>query len=139
MCFKRIWVLQLVSIVVQIPVNLFQLMFLNSLIMFFKSSIFFDSCIIKTKMILVSSFLKREVCFYLSRELKLLTLSLGRLIHRFFIITFYWSIVAFQCCVSFCCTVKWISHTYTYISCFFRFISDLDHHRTLDRVPCAIQ
>ena len=139
MCFKRMWVLQLVSIVVQIPVNLFQLMFLNCLIMFFKSFIFFDPCIIKTKMILVSSFLKREVCFYLSRELKLLTLSLGRLIHRFLKITFYWSIVAFQCCVSFCCTVKWISHTYTYISCFFRFISDLDHHRTMDRVPCAIQ
>ena len=32
-----------------------------------------------------------------------------------FLINFYWSIDALECCVSFYCRAKWISHTYTYI------------------------
>ena len=38
-------------------------------------------------------------------------------------INFYWGIVAFQCCISFYCTAKWISYTYTYIPSFLDFCS----------------
>ena len=43
---------------------------------------------------------------------------------------FYWSTVALQGCVSFYCTAKWTSYTYTYIP-FLGVPSHLGHHRAL--------
>ena len=48
----------------------------------------------------------------------------GRLIFHyisFFKLIFYCSINALQCYVSFCCTMKWISHMHTYILSFLDF------------------
>ena len=55
-----------------------------------------------------------------------------------FLYFLYWSAFDLQCCVSFRCTAKWISYTYTYIL-LLRFPFHLGHHRALSRVPCAIQ
>ena len=41
---------------------------------------------------------------------------------QFFVCLFYWNIVALQSCVSFYCTAKWISHTYTHILSLLNFL-----------------
>ena len=50
---------------------------------------------------------------------------------------FYWSIVDWQCYVSFKWIAKWLSYTYTYS--FSKFFSHLGYYRILSRVPCIIQ
>ena len=42
---------------------------------------------------------------------------------------FYWSITGLQCCVSFRCTAKGFSYTYTYIIFFFKYFSHLGYCR----------
>ena len=61
-----------------------------------------------------------------------------------FKIYFYWRKIALQDCVSFCCTMKWISCMYTYVPSLLALPPSLSpphlgHHRAPSWAPCAIQ
>ena len=69
----------------------------------------------------------------------------AKLLVFYFFKCFSWSIVALQSCVSFCCTMKWISHICTCIPCPLGLppaltpSTPLGHHRALSQARFTIQ
>ena len=76
--------------------------------------------------------------FCIGRQILDLLSHLGSPLAKVGRIFFFFNIAALYCCVSLCCTAKWISYTYTYINSF-SLLSHVGHYRVLNRVPCVIQ
>ena len=70
--------------------------------------IFFMGMLISQLLVQSSVYCVSEVMLHLYKLLKV----------SFFILILYWGIVDEQCCVSFRCTAKWFSYTYTCIYSF---------------------
>ena len=79
----------------------------------------------------------RNLTYYHSRR-RPVQVSRNNFISKKFKINFYWSIVALQCCVSFCWITMCISYMYIH-PLFSGLPSHLGHHRAFSRVLCAIQ
>ena len=78
----------------------------------------------------------RNTCLKLQEHFVLLRNFFLNFLFTF--INFYWSMVALQCCASFCCTARWISHMYLYIPCFLDFLP-IQVTTALSRAPRTIQ
>ena len=81
---------------------------------------------------------------FVRQKKKLRELTSNRSSKKLFLIFFYWSIIALQCCFSFRCTMKWISCMYTYIPSLLGIPpphphpTHLGHHRAPSWASCAL-